>query len=791
MNKDLPSNKRTQVMKHTFNISVRELVEYTLRSGDLNLIFFSADRPVQAIHAHQAIQAARPEEYTAEVPVRHVIETDEYTLNISGRIDGIYKYDEHVIIDEIKTTRKPLEIVHAEENGLHWGQAKCYAYLYALQNGLENIDVQLTYYQTEQDSVAEIRRTYATSELAHFFQSLVSKYVDWARTYMDWIEVRNRSIKNMLFPFGDYRPGQEQMINENASAIEERARLLIQAPTGIGKTMAVIFPTVQSMARGQTAKFFYLTARTTGRIAAEYTLDILRRGGLSLKHVSLTAKEKLCFNPEKTCQGDDCHYARGYYDRINKALGDAFSKDAFTRDTIINIAEKHRVCPFEFSLELSLWVDCIICDYNYVFDPRVYLRRFFDDNDNDYVILVDEAHNLVDRSREMYSATLDRRSIMDVKRHLRSKLPSLYRNMGKITSWMMKIKKQIPENEDALAVEDCPLDLCRLLQKFVSEAEQWLSKNEQAPFRLELLDAYFSARRFLNTAERYGDDYATYYTSGGKDVSVRLFCLDPSKHLEVVLQRCSAAVYLSATLTPFDYFSKLFGCGENVRTLSLPSPFPGSNLCVLIAGRISALYKYREFTKHEVTRMISALTHQKKGNYLIFFPSYEYMRMIHEIFRRRNPGMKVIVQSPRMSEKERDAFLADFNNQTDGFLIGFVVMGGFFAESIDLVGDRLTGAAIVGVGFPQISIERELIKAYFDNIDGSGYAFAYQVPGMIKVLQAAGRVIRSEHDRGVVLLIDTRYTALPYRQMLPREWRPAFVGDVEKTAAVLQEFWNQ
>jgi len=756
-----------------------------MRSGDLNLIFFSTERPVQAIRVHQAIQGSRPEEYTAEVKVQHEIETEKYRLSIAGRVDGIFNEGQRVIIDEIKTTRKPLETVRKEENGIHWGQAKCYAYMYAVQNNLENIDVQLTYYQLGQEKIAEIRRTYSTAELGDFFHSLVSTYVEWADMIMDWIEVRNRSIDSMRFPFGNYRPGQDRMIKAVASAIEEKSALLTQAPTGIGKTIAVIFPAVQAMARGLTGKLFYLTARTTGRNAAEHALDILRRNGLRFKHVSLTAKEKICFNIDKTCHGEDCIYARGYYDRINEALSDAFNQESFTRDAVLGIARKHKVCPFEFSLELSLWVDCIICDYNYVFDPRVYLRRFFEDEENDYVILIDEAHNLVDRSRDMYSATLNKLSIMGVRRHLRTGLPSLYRSMGKINSWMTRAKRQIPENENALASEDCPVDLCQLLRKFTSAAEQWLSKNEQSVFRQELLDVYFDVRRFLNTADRYDDSYATYYTTVGKDLSIRLFCLDPSKHLAGVIRRCAAAIYLSATLTPVHYFTKLLGCGDDVRTLSLPSPFPAANLCVLIAGKISALYKYREFTKHEVSKMISALIDQKKGNYLIFFPSYEYMRMIHEIFHKRRPGVKIILQSPKMSEQERDAFLAHFNEKTDGFLTGFVVMGGFFAESIDLVGERLTGAAIVGVGFPQISIERELIKAYFDDINGTG------VPGMIKVLQAAGRVIRTEDDRGVVLLIDTRYTNLPYRLMLPGEWRPAFVGNVQKATVVLQEFWKK
>lgn len=784
-------DKEERVQKRTLNISVRELVEYALRSGDLNLTFFSADRPVQGIHVHQSIQAARPVEYRPEVVVRHTVDADAYRLHIGGRIDGVYDDGQRVIIDEIKTTRKSLSTVKEEGDQVHWGQAKCYAYIYAVQNDLDEIDVQLTYYQIEENERIEVRQTFSMEKLRHFFQSLVSKYLQWADEVIKWIEQRDRSIETMVFPYEDYRPGQEQMINAAALAIEERVALLIQAPTGIGKTMAVISPAVKAIALGQTDKVFYLTARTTGRNAVEQCLEILRKNGLKCKGLSITAKEKICFNPEKSCDGDDCKYARCFYDRINEALSDAFTQESFTRDTIIGIARKHRVCPFEFSLELALWVDVVICDYNYFFDPRVYLRRFFEKGDNDYVVLVDEAHNLVDRSREMYSATLHRLPLIDLRRRLRTRLPHIYRILGKVNAWMVKARDQIPESETNIALEEHPDDFCQLLRKFAEAAEQWLSRNETAEFRDDMLDLYFDVRRFLNTAERYGTNYATCYAIAGRDLVVKLFCIDPSEHLEIIIQRCRSAVFFSATLTPIEYFAKLFGCSGDTRALSLPSPFPGENLCVLVAGKISALYKYREFTKHEVARMIAALIDRKKGNYLIFFPSYEYMKMIYAIFQRRRPQAELIIQEPSMSEQQRDEFLSNFSQQSDGFLTGFVVMGGFFAESIDLVGERLTGAAIVGVGFPQISLERELIKAYFDNQNGSGFAFAYQVPGMIKVLQAAGRVIRSEYDRGVVLLIDTRYTKAPYSMMLPEDWRPSFVNNVEKAGTLLQEFWGR
>jgi DNA excision repair protein ERCC-2 len=760
-----------------------------MRTGDLNLTFFSADSPVQAIRVHQAIQDARPEEYEAEVPIHHTVETDAYQLNIRGRIDGIYKYPDRVIIDEIKTTRRPLHVVKKERNGVHWGQVKCYAYMYAVQNDLEKIGVQLTYFQTEENRVEEVLQTFDMAELREFFEALITEYLAWADKVSDWVNQRNRSFDTMEFPFEHYRPGQNRMIEETAQTIEGRTSLLIQAPTGIGKTMAVIFPAIKTMAQGLATKVFYLTARTTGRSAAEQSLEILRQNGVRVKYLSLTAKEKVCFNPEKACNGEECIYARGFYDRINEAVGDAFSEDGFTREVVLRIARKHKVCPFEFSLELSLWVDLLICDFNYVFDPRVYLRRFFDEAESGYVLLVDEAHNLVDRSRDMYSADLSKMSVLALRRLLRKSVPSIYRSLGKVNSWLLKARREMPENESRNAREDYPADLCQHLRKFTQTAERWLTRNIHAPFRADLLDFYFEVRRFLSTAERYGPNYATCFTKKGKDFKIRLFCVDPSPHLKNVLQRSSATVFFSATLTPVEYFKRMFGCSEDTHSLSLASPFPADNLCVMVAGKISALYRHREFTKFEVARMISALIDKKQGNYLIYFPSYEYLRMVHDIFQKRRPQAHILVQKRHMSETDRERFLAHFDKQSKGYLTGFAVMGGFFAESIDLVGERLTGAAVVGVGFPQISLEREIIKAYFDSVNGSGFAFAYQVPGMIKVLQAAGRVIRSEHDRGVVMLVDTRYTMPPYRSMFPKEWRPAFVESVEKLGMVLEEFW--
>jgi DNA excision repair protein ERCC-2 len=777
-------------VKPTLRIPVRGLVEYALRSGDLDLTTFGVISTTDAIRAHQKIQKSRPDGYASEVTVTHKVETENLILEISGRIDGVFVYPDRVIIDEIKTTKEELIYIAQTENEMHWGQVKCYAYIYAVQHDLAHIDAQLTYYHLEKDQVQEKRRSFSTTALKDFFEDLVARYCAWAERIVAWLGDRDASITTLKFPFDTYRPGQEQMISEVADTIATQGQLLIQAPTGIGKTSAVILPAMRALATGQATKIFYLTARTTGRTACETVLDLFREKGLRMKSISLTAKDKLCFDNDKLCNGTECEYAHQYYERINSAVHDAFQYDNFTRDTILFLAKKHTVCPFEFSLELSLWMDCIICDYNYVFDPRVNLRRFFDDPTNEFILLIDEAHNLVDRAREMYSAELRKEPFLRLRRSVKSKLKKVFTGLGKVNSWFIKARKRCEYDSNPYAEKEAPEDLCSLLKKYASAAEEWLSTNRPAQFRQELLDLYFDVRRFLRTADRYDDNYASCYTKSGNDMSVKLFCLNPAPHLRDTLQRCQAAVFFSATLSPTHYFVESLGCEPHAATLTLPSPFDQDNLRVLVAGRISTLYRYREWTKSKVAHVVSGLIKHKKGNYLIFFPSYEYMKMVYEVFRRYCPRVTTIVQSAGMTEPEREVFLNSFSRSAEDHLVGFAVLGGAFAESIDLLGERLTGAVIVGVGLPPVGMERELIRNYFDNADEEGFAFAYQYPGMIKVLQAAGRVIRSEHDRGVVVLIDSRYRTPAYRDLLPAEWNVVNVGNPDELAIVLEQFWG-
>lgn len=799
----------SRVKKH-LKISVRTLVEHMLRSGDLVMEFFTANRMINGTRAHLKLQASRPEEYKKEVPVSLQVERRDFILDIGGRIDGVFKYPQRLIIEEIKSTTRDLDKIRQDVfykdsqvsrpqsgNQRHWGQLKVYCYIYALLENITEIEARLTYFQVESGEILELDHSFTFTELEEFFYDLVDRFVEWAEALDKWQRLRNDTAEKLKFPFSSYRPGQHRMAVSIYHTVEKNGQLIIQAPTGIGKTMAALFPAIKALGRGFLTKFFYLTARTTGKAVAEKALQEMRDKGLKIKSLTLTAKEKICFNPDSACNGEECDFARGYFDRVDGAVKETFQQDAFTRLVVEEMARKHQVCPFEFSLELAFVADCIICDYNYVFDPAVYLKRFFEeDSDEKFVFLIDEAHNLVDRAREMFSAELFKQPFIDLRRTLKNKLPEIYKSMGRINNWLRKSWNRCQEEGRPIVEKEEPADLYPLLRKFLKVTENWLVRNQKTPFREKLLDLYFEVSRFLRTAEQYDETYATCYEQMSRDLKLKLFCIDPSAQLEEALGRCKSGIFFSATMTPASYFRKILGCQAAAKKLILPSPFPQENLCLLVCDCISTLYRQRERTKEAVSQSIASLVKQKKGNYLLFFPSYRYMMMVYECYAVENgkkPDLEIILQSPGMTEGERDEFLQQFDENRDNktTLVGFAVMGGVFGEGIDLVGDRLTGAVIVGVGLPAISLERELIREYFINPErgGRGFEYAYLYLGINRVLQAAGRVIRTEEDRGVILLVDERFAWQQYKSLFPREWNPIRVPDEQQLTQVLNQFW--
>lgn len=779
-------------------ISVRNLVEFILRSGDLTSGFMNSSRALEGGRIHRRIQKEQGADYQAEVTLSYLFKRSGLVLEVGGRADGIITEQNTgaVTIDEIKSTTKPLALIEKSDYPLYWAQAECYAFIYAEQNGLNEIAVQLTYCQMDTLEIKKFRQIFTRQELQGFFADLMNRYFDWAERLQSWHELRNRAANELAFPFAAYRDGQRQLAVTVYKAIGARRSLFAQAPTGTGKTIATIFPAVKAVGKGLVEKIFFLTAKTVTRALAEEAFTKLRRGGLKFKTVTLTAKEKICFMPEAACTGEECPYAKGYYDRVNRALAESWVREDFTRGTIEEYAQRYSICPFELSLDLALWADAVICDYNYVFDPRVYLKRFFADG-GEYSFLIDEAHNLVDRAREMFSAELTKRPFLELKRLVKESLPKLSKVAGAINTSILNIGKLCEAKAEicCLINKEPPTEIVPLLYRFLSLGEEWLSQNEEAEFREALLELYFAVYGFLRVFECYDDKYITYAektnNDGKEDVRVKLFCVDPSFLLGEALQRGRSAIFFSATLTPLDYFQEILGGNEGDGKLSVASPFSPNNLCLLVADTIKTTYNMRALTSEQVIESIAAAILKKTGNYLVFLPSYQYMNQIYDSFALKYPAIRTLCQTGDMKEEDRTIFLEQFTAESKETLVGFAVMGGAFGEGVDLPGDRLIGAIIVGVGLPQVCLERDIIRDFFESAKGCGFEYAYMYPGMNKVLQAAGRVIRTETDQGIVLLIDERFSHPRYRRMFPKEWQGSVcVRDSSSVGKKVQGFWQ-
>jgi len=791
----LASVKEVEIMNEKaaeptpFKVSVRTLVEFVLMRGDLQPGSISASRAQEGTKGHQYVQKISGADYFPEVTLSYVYAN----LEIKGRADGVIKSDSGVCIDEIKTTSLDLDLIDEAFNDLHWAQAQCYAFMYAVQEGLETVETQLTYFQLDTAQTKKFKKTFAQTELAEFFFNLAERYLAWAYHLQEWAETRDASIRKTQFPFTTYRPGQRELAVGVYQTVKHSQKLFAQAPTGIGKTMATLFPALKGMAEGLTSQIFYLTAKTITRTVAEKAITNLQTQGLAIKRLTLTAKRKLCFLPESTCLPEDCPYAQGFYDRVRLAVEDAFEEDSWSRQVIEEYARKHSICPFEFSLEMANWADVVICDYNYVFDPRVYLKRFFLEG-GEYTFLVDEAHNLVDRAREMFSAEVVKESWLKLKRLTKEDDAKLTKSLTKVNSALVKEKKLSSETEGSgeRIEKEPPAKLLQALRQFVKEAEGFLKTSEQ-PFawRDLFIDHYFQALSFIRTSESYDSHYVTYHQPTRDDFRVKLFCLDPSVRLREALARGRAAVLFSATLSPMDYYMNILGGEETSYKLKLASPFPPENLCLLIQDRISTKYRQRVQSYSLVAEAISSAISHKEGNYLVYFPSYDYLNEIYLRFRELNQQVVVICQTPGMLEEAREEFLAHFAINPERTLIGFALMGGIFGEGIDLIGDRLSGVVIVGVGLPQIGLEREIIRSYYESASNQGYEFAYMYPGFNKVLQAVGRVIRTEQDRGIVLLIDERFSQSSYKKLFPEEWEKVrYVRNTDNIRTTMERFWT-
>nr|WP_236901709.1 ATP-dependent DNA helicase [Clostridium tyrobutyricum] len=798
-------------------ISVRNLVEFVLRQGDLDNRFTSNVRALEGTRVHQKIQQQYKDKiigdksatYNCEVSLKYEIIYRKFKFLIEGRADGIILEDDCVTIDEIKTVTRPLEMIDATYNPLHLAQVKCYAYIYAYENKLDYICVQLTYYNINDHKVKFIKEKINIEDLRRFFIDILDKYYKWVELKKDWNDIRNKSIDDLKFPFKSYRTGQRKLAAVVYGTIRDKKRLFVQAPTGIGKTISTIFPSIKALATQKLSTIFYLTAKTTTRATAEETLKIMFERGLRLKSITITAKEKVCLNDDTACNPEHCEYARGHYNRVNEAIFEIInSEDLITRDKIIKYSKKFQICPFEFCLDTALFCDYVICDYNYAFNPRVYLRRFFDESSEKNVLLIDEAHNLVDRSRDMFSAEIYKKSFLHIKKFIKKEDNKILKCLNKINSYMLDLKKncnlEFKDLKDKLsgdivyikkniyAQKSKMSEIYFLLKNFSSQIEEWMIKNAGQTGYDEILDEYFTVNNFIRIYEIYNDNFITYIENMAGDLKVKILCIDPSTLLDERMKSAEASILFSATLSPMNYFKDILGGRAEDYNMTLLCPFERRNREILISSNISTVYRSREESCLPIINYIKTVVSRRTGNYIVFFPSYGYMDRVYELFIEKFPDVKTSIQKSGMSESEREKFLNDFKEDSKESFISFAVLGGLFSEGIDLKGDKLIGSIIVGVGLPKISFERDIIMDFFNKKNGLGYEYSYMYPGMNKILQAAGRVIRTESDRGVILLIDKRFMTVKYKKLFPREWYPNHIIDCEHDIeSILKVFWDE
>ena len=777
-------------------ISVRNLVEFILREGNIDNRTGGGQDPENmqmGSRIHRKIQRQMGSDYQAEVPLKTEIVCDGFTLKIEGRADGLIHTKEQVMVDEIKGVLRELDRVQ-EPAGIHLAQAKCYASMVAEQEGADEIGVQMTYCQMETEEVKRFQYSYQSNELKVWFDEVIRQYEKWAKFQIEWRKARNASIKGIEFPF-PYRKGQRELAVSVYRTILRKKKLFIQAPTGVGKTISTVFPAVKAVGEELGEKIFYLTAKTITRTVAEQAFETLREQNLKFKVITLTAKEKICFCEEASCNPDDCPYAKGHFDRVNDAVYELLmQEDVMSREVLEAQARKHKVCPFEMALDVSTWVDGVICDYNYVFDPDARLRRFFAEGGaGGYLFLIDEAHNLVERGRQMYSAELCKEDFLAVKKLVKGEAPRFAKRLEVCNKILLAMKKECENYKVLDNISHFGIQLMNVL----SETDRYLEECVDKEVRETVLDFYFQVRSFLNIYDGLDENYVVYteYQENGRFV-LKLFCVNPAANLQKCLDKGNSAVFFSATLLPIQYYKRLLSTEKDNYAVYIDSSFDTKKRLLMNGVDVSTRYAMRSREMYQrYATYIFRVVKAKMGNYLIFFPSYQFMEDVYQEFTQLlasdEEEMELVIQQKHMDEEERENFLRAFEMGREKSLIGFGVLGGIFSEGIDLTNEKLIGTLIIGTGLPQVCNEREILKSYFDQKGLYGFDYAYRYPGMNKVLQAAGRVIRTEDDRGVILLLDERFQREKGKEIFPKEWADCERCRLDIVEEKIRLFWEK
>ncbi len=780
-------------MNHDFEVSVTELLEFFISPGDLRSAAELRSRAQEGTAGHQLLISARPKGYQAEVPVEHEYEWESFHLTVHGRIDGLIVTETEIIVEEIKTTHLPVDGLSAIPYPLHLTQLQIYLYFIMSQNPHQKVTGRLTYLNLENLSERPFPITITPEQGQTEFEALAVKYLTFQKENLDWLETRNHSLKGLAFPFFKLRPGQNELMESVTQALQQEQDLFIEAATGIGKTISVLFPSLKQLAfSGRFRRIFMLTAKAAGKEILRTTLEGLMEQGLRLRSVFIEAKERSCLSPGSQCEY--CQYAEGYYLKIESALPRLLRLEFITPETLTKIAAEELLCPFELSLDLSLRADLIICDYNYLFDPGVYLRRFFLSSKRDSIFLIDEAHNLVNRGREMYSAALTQNDLKRWLNELKKINPELTAHGRKLEAILNEYRLELEEsNQQAMVLPSLHPLLEPSLEQWSALLEKTIHSNLLSVYRDQIKTIYFEIIKFIRIITLLNQNYAIYTKLEGHNLSLRILCLNPGPLLRKRLDKGRSAIFFSATLSPHEYFRELLGCNDALH-IRLPSPFPKETRLYLHVPEIDTRYRVRSNSLSQLVECIETTVQAHPGNYLVFFPSYSYLQSTLPMLRQKLNGQALVyAQFPGMGEEQRQQFLSKlFRNHTVQTKLGLAVLGGSFGEGIDLPGEQLIGVIIVGPGLPMVNEEQELIRIYFDERDNSGFFHAYLVPGLIKVIQAAGRVFRSPEDIGLVLLIDDRFGDERYQELLPPDWfipgRP--FSDPEYREA-LEKFWRE
>ncbi len=764
----------------TYPVSVRAIAEFALEGGDLMMEAASAERMREGMEGHILLQRQLDASWRTEESLSREVEITSIRIRVQGRADAVRRYENTLTVEEIKTTGRDPAAIGEEAYPAHWAQAQIYAAILCQRENFAFAEVAIVYYNLS-GTKARFSRFYSTEELESLFFGYVEKYANWLAALEIWRGRFQPSVRALKFPFDTYRAGQREMARNAYIAVRDKKRVMIEAPTGIGKTAAALFGALKASGEGRATAIFYLTARTTGRRAAEDAIDLMRGRGLFARSVTITAKEKACVPGDLDCAS--CPYAQGYFDRHRAALVKALDMQKLDQQAIRALAEDFILCPFELSLGLTESADVIICDYNYAFDPRNRLQRFFLKK-NDCALLIDEAHNLPERARDMLSAPLCGRDIARLRRDIGKKdafYPALTK-AARAFKWTEDMEQEAatrPDDKLAAAADDLYQALYESVPRGHPHGKQLV--------RL-MLDAMWYCRRHGEFDEK---ESRALKAQDGKYLDAKIMCVNPSKHIDKCLSRVGGAVLFSATLTPADFYARELSVDENNgdALLSLPSPFPPENQLTLLM-EIPTRFRAREQTLSEVVRAIHEMAAAKVGNYIACFPSHAYLGMAYERFREMYPDVYIVRQAGKMSEDARAQFIAAFTPAPEKSMIAFIALGGVFAEGVDLPGERLVGAAIVSVAIPQICLEREVIREIMDDGEEGGYDFAYTYPGFRRVLQAAGRVIRTDSDRGIVLLIDERFGQEKYIALMPPNWRVHRVEGAEGVKGAVGRFWK-